>query len=157
MLKRMISIILALSVSIAILGVYPSLAQQKKAEKKEMGGEMKMVMSPEMDKVRAELKAAKAKLAKDGHYSCCNAPSCDFCAVAMNMCPCGMNVTKGEPVCGECADGWTVGHGAVPDVDPASVKRMPHDMLKMGYDMRGKMYGEMKGMEKEEKGKKKGM
>lgn len=118
--------------------------EQKKAEKKEMGGEMKMVTSPEMDSVRAQLKAAKLKLAQEGHYSCCNAPACDFCAISMNMCPCGMNVKEGKPVCGECADGWSVGHGNVSGVDPKKVKREPHDMLKMGYDMKAKMFGEMK-------------
>lgn len=129
----------------------PLASAQGKQEKKEMGMEMKMPKSPEMDKARAQLKAAKAKLAKEGHYSCCNAPPCDFCGIAMNMCPCGNNVVKGEPVCGECADGWSVGHGAIPDVDPAKVKREPHDMLKMGYDMKAKMYGEMKKEMKEEK------
>ncbi len=124
-------------------------AQEKKMEKKEgMAGEMKMMENKELDKIRKDLKAAKAKLAKAGQYSCCNAPPCDFCAIAMNMCPCGTNVVKGEAVCGECADGWSVGHGAIPDVDPAKVKREPHDMLKMGYDMRAKMYGEMKEMKK---------
>lgn len=151
MCKKRINLFLAFLIATALLSVPFVLAQQKKAEKKEMGTQMKMVMSPEMDKIRAQLKAAKEKLGKEGNYSCCNAPSCDFCAIAMNMCPCGMNVVKGEPVCGECADGWTVGHGAVEGVDPAKVKREPHDMMKMGYDMRAKMYGEMKEMKEEKK------
>ena len=127
-----------------------SVQQEKKEQKKEieMGEEMKMPMSPEMDQVRAQLKTAKMKLAQDGHYSCCLKTSCDFCAVSMNMCPCGMNVKEGKPVCGECADGWSVGQGAVSGVDPQKVKREPHAMMKMGYEMRVKM---LEGMKEEKK------
>ena len=124
---------------------------QEKKQKKEMGGEMKMVMSPELDQARAQLQAAKEKLAKDNKYSCCISPSCNFCAIAMNMCPCGMNVTKGEPVCGECKGGWMAGFGAIPDVKPEDVKMMPPDKAKMGYEMKAKMMNMAKEMKKEKK------
>lgn len=123
-------------------------AQEKKMEKKEGMGEMKMMENKELDKIRQDLKAAKRKLAKEGHYSCCNAPTCDQCTIAMNMCPCRNNLKKGDPVCGECADGWSVGHGDLEGVDASTVKRMPHDMMKGAYDLRAKMYGEMKEMKK---------
>jgi len=127
---------------------------QKKEQKKEkMGGEMQMEMpmSPEMDQARVQLQSAKEKLAKDGKYSCCISPSCNFCAVAMNMCPCGMNVTKGQPVCGECKGGWMSGFGAIPDVKPEDVKMMPPDKAKMGYEMKAKMMNMAKEMKKEKK------
>ncbi len=126
-----------------------AIAQEKKMEMKQDMGQMKMMENKTLDKIRGELKAEKSKLAKKGQYSCCNAPSCDNCAIAMNMCPCRDNLKKGDAVCGECADGWSTGHGDVEGVDASTVKRMSGDMLKMATDMRAKMYGEkMKGMKK---------
>ncbi len=144
--------------SIDETGFTASIADEPQDRKTEMKKEqikgdmqMEMPMSPEMDQARAQLKAAKMKLAQDGHYNCCNKTPCDFCAISMNMCPCGKNVKEGKPVCGECADGWSVGHGDVAGVDAKKVKREPHTMMKMGYDMKAKMYGEMKEMKDEKK------
>lgn len=125
-----------------------AIAQEKKMEKKQDMGEMKMMENKELDKIRGELKAEKSKLAKAGQYNCCNAPSCDNCAIAMNMCPCRENLKKGDAVCGECADGWSTGYGDVEGVDASKVKRMSGDMLKMANDMRAKMYGAKKEMKK---------
>ncbi|MBI4546537.1 MAG: heavy-metal-associated domain-containing protein [Ignavibacteriae bacterium] len=123
--------------SIEKTGFSASLAEPPQ-EKKDKA-EMEMPSSSEFDEARAKLQAGKEKLAKDGKYSCCISPSCNFCAIAMNMCPCGMNVTKGEPVCGECKGGWMSGYGAIPDIKPENVKIMPPDKAKMGYEMRAKM------------------
>lgn len=114
-------------------------AQEKKMEKKEAMGEMKMMQNKDLDKVRADLNKAKSKLAKEGHYSCCNAPTCNQCALDMNMCPCRENLKKGEGVCGECKAGWTAGYGDVEGVKAEDVKPMPPEMAKMGTDMRVKM------------------
>ncbi len=125
-------------------------AQEKKMEQKGMG-DMKMMGNKQLDKVRADLDAEKKKLAKDGQYSCCNAPACDMCALDMNMCPCRTNLKKGEGVCEQCKGGWMAGHGDVEGVKAEDVKSMPAEMSKMGYDMRAKMMmmgKEMKDMKK---------
>ncbi|MBI4547013.1 MAG: heavy-metal-associated domain-containing protein [Ignavibacteriae bacterium] len=123
--------------SIEKTGFSASLAEP--SQEKKGKAEMEMPSSAEFDEARAKLQTGKEKLAKDGKYSCCISPSCNFCAIAMNMCPCGMNVTKGEPVCGECKGGWMAGYGAIPDIKPENVKMMPPDKAKMGYEMRAKM------------------
>jgi hypothetical protein len=103
--------------------------------------EMMAPMHEGLDKVRAELKAIKEDLTEEGHYSCCIAPSCDFCALSMNGCPCGMNLMQEEPVCGECKGGWDSGFGALPDVQARNVKVAPPDMVKMMYESRAMKYG----------------
>ena len=123
-------------------------AQEKKTEMKQDMGQMKMMENKTLDKIRGELKAEKSILAKAGHYNCCNAPTCDECAIAMNMCPCRDNLKKGDPVCGQCAGGWEAGFGDVEGVDASKVTRMSGDMLKMANDMRAKMYGAKKEMKK---------
>lgn len=116
-------------------GIYSAstaVAQEKKGEMKQMGNK-------DLDKVRSELGEAKKKLAREDNYSCCISPSCNFCALAMNMCPCGNNVSKGDPVCGECKGGWMTGYGAIEGIKAEDVKTMPPDKMKMAYEMRAKM------------------
>ena len=81
------------------------------------------------------LAAFKADLTKAGKYSCCLKESCDFCALAAAMCPCGMKV-QNEAVCGECKMAWQAGQGKVPNVRASNVKALPDDMAKMMMDMR---------------------
>ena len=128
-----------------------------------MEGKMEMVKSPEMDKIRGDLKKTKSKLAKEGHYSCCTKPSCDFCGISMNSCECGDHVLSGKGgVCGECKGGWMTGHGAFPGKNAEDIKMVSPKEAKMGYDMRADMYDmdmnkmdmkdkDMKGMDKEKK------
>lgn len=118
-----------------------AIAQEKK-------GEMKQTGNKHLDKVRSELGDAKKELAKEDKYSCCISPSCNFCALAMDMCPCGNNVSKGDPVCGECKGGWMTGYGAIDGVKPEEVKTMPPDKMKMAYEMRAKKMLTSKGTQK---------
>lgn len=92
-----------------------------------------------LDDIRARLTKAKNALMQEGKYSCCIAPSCDFCAIAVNGCRCGENLAKGKPVCPECRGGWTAGHGTMPDIDPQDVKEMPAADLKKLYKSRSEL------------------
>ncbi|HLF14764.1 MAG TPA: heavy metal-associated domain-containing protein [Bacteroidota bacterium] len=89
-----------------------------------------------LDDIRARLTKIKNGLMVEGKYSCCIAPSCDFCALAMNGCPCGDNLAKGKPVCNECKGGWTAGYGTMPDIDPKTVKALPDEEMKKMYKNR---------------------
>ena len=104
-------------------------AQQKMTEEKSMQGEKLVV-------IRKDLAKAKRELTGDGKYNCCIRPTCDFCALAVDKCPCALNLAKGMPVCGTCAGGWAAGYGVVPDVDAADVEAITGKMAKMMYDMR---------------------
>jgi predicted Zn-ribbon and HTH transcriptional regulator len=106
-----------------------------------MEGKMEMVKSPEMNKIRSDLKKTKSKLAKKGHYACCNKPTCDFCGISMNSCQCGDNVRSGKGgVCGECKGGWKAGYGAIPGKTADEIKMVTPEEAKMGYGMRAKMF-----------------
>lgn len=113
-------------------------------------GNMEMVKSPEMDKIRHDLKKTKRKLASEGHYACCNKPSCDFCGISMNSCQCGDNVRSDKGgVCGECMGGWKTGHGAIPGKTADQIKMVSPVEAKMGYDMREEMF-DMTDMKKQD-------
>ena len=92
--------------------------------------------NPKLDEIRAQLVKAKNGLMREGKYSCCISPSCDFCALSVNGCVCGDNLAKGKPVCGECKGGWTAGFGMNPDIDPKDVKALPDAELKQMYRSR---------------------
>ncbi len=94
----------------------------------------------DLDKIRADLKAAKRNLAREGKYSCCIAPSCDFCALTAGECPCGDNLAEGKPVCHECKGGWEAGHGSIEDVKAEEVKSLHPDKAKMMYKMKADHY-----------------
>jgi len=94
----------------------------------------------DLDNIRADLKAAKRNLAREGKYSCCIAPSCDFCALTAGGCPCGDNLANGKPVCHECKGGWEAGYGAVEDTKAEDVKTLSQDKLKMMYKMKADHY-----------------
>ncbi len=92
-----------------------------------------------LDDIRARLAKVKNGLMMDGNYSCCIAPSCDFCAMAMNGCPCGDNLAKGKPVCAECKGGWTAGFGMNPDIDAKDVKSLSDAEMKKMYKSRSEL------------------
>ncbi|MEX2191741.1 MAG: hypothetical protein WEB33_13650 [Bacteroidota bacterium] len=100
------------------------------------------VQNPEkaLDDIRARLKETKRALAREGEYSCCIAPSCDFCAISVGKCPCNDNLSSGDPVCHECKGGWQAGLGAIDGVKADDVKTPPHEMTKMMYEARAKKY-----------------
>src|SRR5262249_33819219 len=70
---------------------------------------------------KALLEHQKA-LAGDKVFGCCLKTPCAFCSNSADMCPCGMNVSKGDPVCPECWGGWQAGKGGVPGVKAEDVK-----------------------------------
>lgn len=89
--------------------------------------------SERLTQIRADLVDVKSEL---GMYSCCIAPSCNFCALATSMCPCGDGAKSGAGVCGECLLGWKAGYGQIAGVEADSVKPLSGDMLEMMYRVR---------------------
>ena len=83
---------------------------------------------------RAALKDAKHTLGET--MDCCMEPACDFCALAIEKCPCGANIKAGKPICGNCADGWEAGRGDVPNIDKSKIKRYTPEIAKMMFDKR---------------------
>ncbi len=116
-------------------------AEQGKAE--EPKGQMKMASPEAMAKGVTARKAIldhQKALTGDGVYSCCIKPGCTFCSSSADMCPCAMNLAKGDPVCPECWGGWTAGKGNLPGVQADKVQVIPKSKLKMMYDMRSKNF-----------------
>ena len=100
------------------------------------------VQDPEkaLNDIRTKLKETKRALTREGEYSCCIAPSCDFCAIAVGSCPCNDNLSNNDPVCHECKGGWQAGLGVVEGVKAEDVKTPPAEMTKMMYEARAKKY-----------------
>ena len=93
--------------------------------------------------LHSQLAEFKSELAEAGKYSCCLTEGCDFCALAGAMCPCGMKLSAGEAVCGECKMGWQAGQGALRGVNPDDVESLPDPMAKMMMEMRNMQKGGM--------------
>ena len=92
--------------------------------------------APQFEKlaqIRQDLVEVKAEL---GMYSCCIAPSCNFCALATGMCPCGDRARQGEGVCGECLLGWHAGQGSIAGINAEDVTGMEGRILDMMYRQR---------------------
>lgn len=70
----------------------------------------------------------KAGLAKQGKFTCCVNPSCDFCATHMGMCPCGKMAAMDKPVCRECKGPSEAGEGVIAGKTAAQIKAMPARM-----------------------------
>ncbi len=100
------------------------------------------VQNPEkaLDEIRTRLKETKRALSREGEYSCCIAPSCDFCAISVGSCPCNENLSNKDPVCHECKGGWQAGLGVVEGVKAENVKTPPSKTTKMMYETRAKKY-----------------
>ena len=92
-----------------------------------------------LEEVRSQLAKTKDGMMQDGKYSCCISPSCDFCALAADGCPCGENLSKGGAVCHECKGGWMAGYGALQDIKPEDVKVLTPDVMKKMYKMKADM------------------
>ncbi len=94
-------------------------------------GEMEMMKQKMMNRPAAmksadkAIQAQKQKAVKAGKYACCLKDSCDFCALKMGECTCGMMAAKDMPVCNECKGGWHAGNGAVPGKKAEDIKTMP--------------------------------
>ena len=112
-----------------------------KAEQEKPKEQMMKASKEAMAKGEAARKAItdhQKALVKDGVYSCCIKPGCTFCSTAGDMCPCAMNLAKGQAVCPECWGGWQAGQGRLKDIDASKVQIIPKEKLKMMYDMKAK-------------------
>lgn len=75
-----------------------------------------------LQSIKAELKAVKAELTKEGKYDCCIHPTCDWCALKYGKCICHGNITVGQAVCPDCGLGWHNDQGSVAGVKASRVK-----------------------------------
>jgi hypothetical protein len=87
--------------------------------------------SKRLKESRSKIDAAKAKLAKEGKYTCCTKPSCDLCARTNGKCECAHHVAAGHGACGECLEGWQAGSGTVKGVEAKSVALRPVSKLQV--------------------------
>ena len=81
--------------------------------------------TPDAKAARAAMDAAKTKLASEGKYACCIAPTCDVCARVNGSCMCAVSVAQGKGACGECFAGWKAGKGAMSGIDKDTVTLSP--------------------------------
>lgn len=92
------------------------------------------------DVARAAIAEHQKALRAEKMYSCCISPGCTFCSTAADMCPCGMNLAQGKPVCPECWGGWYAGKGALPGVEPGekmeNIHVLPKSKMEMMYNMK---------------------
>lgn len=118
--------------AVALLGTF-AFAQHNKMQGGKMRGGM-MMQTPASKKVMQQVNGIKS----GGNYNCCIKPKCDWCAVHMGTCPCGMAAASGKPVCINCKGGWEAGMGAIPGKTAADIKVMTmQDMRKMRSGMKG--------------------
>ncbi len=91
-----------------------------------------------LEEARLHVDHVKRDLTRQGVYTCCIAPKCDFCALSIGSCSCGYNLRQdpSKPVCPECYGGWRTEHGAVPGVDPARVEMLSGEALERMFDLR---------------------
>ena len=109
-----------------LLGSF-AFAQHGKMQGHQMQGGM-MMQTAASKKVMQQVNGIKS--AKN--YNCCIKPKCDWCAVHMGSCPCGMAAATGKPVCTNCKGGWEAGMGAISGKTAADIKVMKmEDMQKM--------------------------
>ncbi len=100
----------------------------------DMGQMMEMMKEKMLNRPAAMMNAdnsvqdQKTKAMQAGKYACCLKHPCDFCALKMGECPCGMNAAQDMPVCNECKGAWYAGDGAIPGKTPEQIKTMPRGM-----------------------------
>jgi hypothetical protein len=118
--------VLALMSALAVLaGGWGAGRLLGQGEMMEMMKQKKMNRPAAMKNADETIQAQKQKAIKAGKYACCLKHSCDFCALKMGECTCGMNAAKDMPVCNECKGGWHAGDGAVPGKTADQIKTMP--------------------------------
>jgi hypothetical protein len=124
--------LLALGSLVIVAAVGVALPQQSQmAQQMEMMKQKMMNRPGAMQKADNAVQQQKQKAMKAGNYGCCLKNACDFCALKMGECPCGMNAAKDMPVCNECKGGWYAGDGALPGKTADQIKTMP----RMGMGM----------------------
>jgi len=105
-----------------------ALAQRNMSDDMEMMKKMMMNRPAAMKKADSSIQAEKQKALKAGKYGCCLKHPCDFCALKMGQCPCGMHAKEDKPVCNECKGSWYAGDGAVPGKTPDQIKTLPRPL-----------------------------
>ncbi len=98
------------------------------SQQMEMMKQMMMNRPKAMKRADDAIQKQKAQAIKEGKYTCCLRHPCEYCALKMGQCPCGMNAAKDMPVCNECKGGWHAGDGAIPGKTPEQIKTMPRGM-----------------------------
>lgn len=88
---------------------------------------------PEILEAASAFEAYKQSLFDAGRLACCMQPpkgsriaSCDRCVERNGSCACGINLSEGEGVCGECVGAWRFGRGGL--VLEYTPYASPHDI-----------------------------
>jgi len=110
-------------ISLFAFTIFVSCQSQKKSES-ETARELTVRVSADerLQKIKNDLKLAKADLTKAGRYNCCVHPACDWCALHEGECQCRDNIRAGKAVCPDCGLGWHNGHGVVQEIKASQVK-----------------------------------
>ena len=117
-----------LLVALVVGGSIAAVTQSGMDEMMQMMRE-KMMNRPEAMKTADQaIQDQKAAAMRAGTYNCCLKNSCDYCALKMGECPCGMNAANDMPVCNECKGSWYAGDGSIPGKTPDQIKTMPRGM-----------------------------
>lgn len=107
----------------------------------------------DLKRARIAMDAYRARLQKEGHYSCCMKPpvgskvdGCDSCARVSGSCHCGANLVAGKGVCGECFGAWKFGKGSshFGKVEVKSLKVLASDFQKVEGTLAPDVAPEMK-------------
>ncbi|MDA2937423.1 hypothetical protein MYX75_04070 [Acidobacteria bacterium AH-259-A15] len=126
--RRLFALAALLVLGIMGLGIAAAVTQVNMDELMQMM-KQKMMNRPEAMKSADEaIQDQKLQAMKAGKYTCCLKHPCDFCALKMGECPCGMNAAKDMPVCNECKGSWHAGDGAIPGKTPDQIKTLPRGM-----------------------------
>lgn len=112
---------------------------QGKMGKGGMMGHGMMMQTTASKKAQAQVNGIKS----GKNYNCCIRPKCDWCAVHMGACPCGMSAASGKPVCVNCKGGWDAGQGVIPGKTAADIKVMTMSDMKGMTGGMGAMHGKM--------------
>jgi hypothetical protein len=71
----------------------------------------------QLARVAGEVEEVKRNLATEGRYACCIRPWCSECLLRRGECHCRLDLKERGPCCGECAQGWREGRGAIQGLD----------------------------------------
>ncbi len=119
---------LFLLVALVVGGSIAAVTQTGMDEMMQMMRE-KMMNRPEaMKNADQAIQDQKLQAMREGTYNCCLKNPCDYCALKMGECPCGMNAANDMPVCNECKGSWYAGDGKIPGKTPDQIKTMPRGM-----------------------------
>ncbi len=106
-------------------GIYALAQGGAMAQQMEMMKQKMMNRPSAMKEADQAVQNQKKNAMAAGKYACCLKTSCDFCALKMGECPCGMNAASDKPVCNECKGGWHAVDGAIPGKTADQIKTMP--------------------------------